>query len=106
MDGETNFVSVYYLEPDEDDDVLSELAYLLLRRDKLETAGFGTLSTFCLTPQKFTFPYSENIVVLEVVSDKSHQSVKKYCDQTVRDVTRKGMAMTSLMSLSVLEQLK
>lgn len=106
LDGETNFVSVYYLEPDEDDDILSELAHLLLRRDKLETAGFGTLSTFCLTPQKFTFPYSENIVVLEVVSDKSHQSVKKYCDQTVRDVTRKGMAMTSLMSLSILEQLK
>ena len=104
--GDTTFVSVYYMEPDDDENIYSELAHILLRRDKLEKAGFGTLSTFSLIPDKFTFPYSENIVVLEIISEKSHQSVKKYCDQTVRDVARKGLQMTSLMSLSILEQLK
>ena len=64
------------------------------------------MRTFCTTPTKFTFPYSENIVVVEVASEKSHQSVKKYCEQTRRDVTRKGMIMTNLMSLSILDQLK
>jgi hypothetical protein len=64
------------------------------------------MNTFCLNPLKFTFPYSENIVVIEVASEKSHQSVKKYCDQTRRDINRKGMTMTNLMSLSILEKLK
>ena len=104
--GETNFVSVYYLEYGEDNEDLQEIANLLLKREKIEKAGLGNMNTFCLTPSKFTFPYSENIVVIEVTSEKSHQSVKKYCDQTRRDVNRKGLTMTNLMSLSLLDQLK
>jgi len=82
------------------------IANLLLKRDKIEMAGLGNMITFCLTPPKFTFPYSENIVVLEVASEKSHQSISKYCDQTRRDINRKGMTMTSLMNLSILDTLK
>ncbi|MCV0431334.1 hypothetical protein [Nitrosopumilus sp.] len=106
VEGETNFVSVYYLEYGDDGDDLHEIANLLLKRDKIEIAGLGNMNTFCLNTSKFTFPYSENIVVIEVASEKSHQSVKKYCDQTRRDITRKGMIMTNLMSLSILDQLK
>ncbi len=104
--GDTNFVSVYYLEYGDDGDDIQEIANLLLKRDKIEIAGLGNMNTFCLKPSKFTFPYSENIVVIEVASEKSHQSVKKYCDQTRRDINRKGMTMTNLMSLSILDQLK
>jgi len=106
VSGETNFVSVYYLEFGEDAEDLQEIANLLLKRDKIEKAGFGNMNTFCLNSSKFTFPYSENIVVIEVASEKSHQSVKKYCDQTRRDVNRKGLIMTNLISLSLLDQLK
>jgi hypothetical protein len=104
--GTTNFVSIYYLEYGDDGDDLQEIANLLLKRDKIEIAGLGNLTTFCLTPSKFTFPYSENIVVLETASEKSHQSVSKYCDQTRRDINRKGLTMTSLMNLSILDTLK
>ena len=104
--GTTNFVSIYYLEYGDDGDDLQEIANLLLKRDKIEIAGLGNLTTFCLTPPKFTFPYSESIVVLEVSSEKSHQSVSKYCDQTRRDINRKGLTMTSLMNLSILDTLK
>ena len=104
--GATNFVSVYYLEYGDDGDDLQEIANFLLKRDKIEIAGLGNLTTFCLTPPKFTFPYSENIVVLEVASEKSHQSVSKYCDQTRRDINRKGLTITSLVSLSILDTLK
>ena len=104
--GETNFVSIYYLEYVDDGDDLQEIANLLLKRDKIEIAGMGNVNTFCLNPSKFTFPYSENIIVIEVTSEKSHQSVKKYCDQTRRDVNRKGLTMTNLMSLSILDTLK
>lgn len=103
--GETNFVSVYYLEYGEGDD-LHEIANLLLKREKIEKAGLGNMKTYCTTPSRFTFPYSNNIVVIEVASEKSHQSVKKYCEQTRRDVSRKGLTMTNLMSLSLLDHLK
>jgi len=106
VQGETNFVSVYYMEYGEDDEDMHEIANLLLKRDKIEKAGLGNMNIFCLTPSKFTFPYSENIIVIEVTSEKSHQSVKKYCDQTRRDINRKGLIMTNLMSLSILDQLK
>ncbi len=106
VQGETNFVSVYYIEYGEDDEDLQEIANILLKRAKIEKAGLGNMNTHCLTPPKFTFPYSENILVIEVTSEKSHQSVKKYCEQTRRDVNRKGLILTNLISLSLLEQLK
>ena len=103
---ETNFVSVYYLEYGESEEDVKELASLLINRDKIESAGYGHMETYCTSPSKFTFPYSESILVLEVSSEKSHQSVKKYCDQTRKDANRKGMTMTNLVSLSILECLK
>jgi len=106
VQGETNFVSVYYIEYGEDDEDLQEIANLLLKRDKIERAGLGNMNTFCSNPSKFTFPFSENILVIEVASEKSHQSVKKYCEKTRRDVNRKGLILTNLMSLSILDQLK
>ena len=102
----TNFISVYYLEYGESEEDVRELASLLINRDKIEVAGYGHMETYCTTPSRFTFPYSQSILVLEVSSEKSHQSVKKYCDQTRKDANRKGMTMTSLVSLSILDCLK
>ena len=104
--GETNFVSIYYLEYGDNDEDLQEIANLLIKRERIEKAGLGNMNTFCLNASKFTFPYSENIVVIEVASEKSHQSLQKYCEKTRRDVNRKGLTMTNLMSLSLLDQLK
>jgi len=106
VQGETNFVSVYYIEYGEDEEDLQEIANILLKREKIDSAGLGNMNTFCSKPSKFTFPYSENILVIEVASEKSHQSVKKYCEKTRRDVNRKGLILTNLMSLSILDQLK
>jgi hypothetical protein len=104
--GNTNFISIYYMDYGENVDDLYDLANILLKRGNIESAGLGNMSTFCLTPPKFAFPYSDNIVVIEVSSEKSHQSVKKYCDQTRRDVTQKGFSMNNLLNLSILDQLK
>ncbi|MFB5605458.1 MAG: hypothetical protein ACE5R7_04125 [Nitrosarchaeum sp.] len=102
----TNFVTIYYLEYGESTEDFKEVADILLKKEKIGTGGLGFMGTFCVTPPKFTFPYSENIVVIEVGSQKGHQSVKKYCEQTKRDVNRKGLTMTNLLSLSILEKLK
>jgi hypothetical protein len=102
----TNFISVYYLEYGESEDDIKEIASLLINRDQIASAGCGCLETYCTNPSRFTFPYSENILVLEVSNEKGHQSVKKYCDQTRKNANRKGLTMTSLVSLSILEILK
>jgi hypothetical protein len=104
--GETNFISIYYLEYGEDIEDLQEIASLLLKREKIEIAGIGNMNTICSLTSKFTFPYSKDMVVIEVASEKSHQSVKKYCDQTQRDVNRKGFTLSNLLSLSILDHLK
>ena len=106
VSGETNFVTIYYLEYGESHDDFQEVADILLKREKICVGGLGHMNTYCKLSQKFTFPYSDNIVVIEVASEKGHQSVKKYCDQTKRDINRKGLTMTNLLSLSILEKLK
>ena len=104
--GRFNFVSVCYLEYGEGGEDSQEIANILLKRDQIEQAGLGHMDTFCLTPSKFTFPFSESITVIEVASEKSYQSVNKYCEQTRREAARRGLRMTNLMSLSILDRLK
>lgn len=106
VEGKMNFISIYYLEYNESEEDFREIASVVAKREKAAKAGIGHMDLFCTNPPKFTFPYSRNIVVLEVASEKSHQSVNKYCERTRRDVNRKGLTMTSLMSLSILEKLK
>ena len=106
VDGTINFVSVYYLEYGESGDDVFEIANVVAKREKVARAGVGHMDLYCTESPKFTFPYSNNIVVLEVSSEKSHQSVNKYCEKTRSDVNRKGYSLTNLVGLSILEQLK
>jgi len=105
-EGSMNFVSVYYLEYGDSIDDFREVATVIAKRDKVGRAGMGHMDVFSNEPPKFTFPYSDNIVVLEVSSKKSHQSVNQYCEKTRRDVCRKGITLTNLVSLSILDTLK
>jgi len=104
--GKTSFVSVYYMEYNESHEDLLDVADVLAKRDKVGKAGIGNMDLYCSEKPNFTFPYKDNIVVLEVSSEKSHQSVNKYCEKTQREVTRKGITLTNLVSLSILEKLK
>jgi hypothetical protein len=106
VNGAMNFVSVYYLEYTKSDDDLSDLAMVVSKNDRVRKASTGSMLALSSEPPKFTFPYSNNIVVLEVSSQKSHQSVNKYCEQTRRNVCRKGITMSNLVGLSILEKLK
>lgn len=106
VEGIMNFVSVYYLDYSDSDEDVGEVASVVSRREKVARAGVGHMDIVKDVTPKFTFPYNENIVVLEVSSEKSHQSVNKYCERTRRDVSRKGITMMNLVSFSVLEKLK
>jgi hypothetical protein len=106
IDGKLNFVSVYYLDYGQSDDDVKDIASIIAKREKVRRAGLVHLNVAANEIPKFAFPYDKNLVVLEVSSDKSHQSDNKYCERTRRDVSRKGIIMTNLVSLSVLDKLK
>ena len=101
----TNFVSIYYLEYGDSKSDLRDVSAHVARREKVYRAGFGNLTLLSKESPKFTFPYSDHIVILELSSDKSHQSDNKYCEQR-RDICRKGIVMNNLVSLSILETMK
>ena len=102
----TNFVSIYYLEYGDSKSDLRDISAHVARREKVYRAGFGNLTLISKESPKFAFPYSDHIVMLELSSDKSHQSDNKYCEQTRRDICRKGIVMNNLVSFSILEKLK
>ena len=102
----TNFISIYYLEYGDSKSDLRDVSAHVARREKVYRAGFGNLTLLAKESPKFAFPYSDHIVMLEVSSDKSHQSDNKYCEQTRRDICRKGIVMNNLVSLSILETMK
>ena len=102
---EQTFISTYYLEY-HDSDAISDVAKTIVKRDKIRQAGFAHLDLFCDDKPKFTFPHTEKIVVLEVSDDRSPQSINQYCEKTRQDISRKGVVMNNLVSLSLLEKLK
>ena len=105
MDSERSFISTYYLEYN-DPDALSDIANTIVKKDKIRQAGFAHMNLFCNDKPKFTFPYTQKIVVLELSDDRSPQSINKYCEKTRQDISRKGVVMNNFVSLSLLEKLK
>ena len=105
LESEQTFISTYYLEY-HDSDAISDVANTIVKKDKIRQAGFAHVNLFCKDKPKFTFPYTEQIVVLEVSDDRSPQSINKYCEKTRQDISRKGVVMNNFVSLSLLEKLK
>ena len=105
LDSERRFISTYYLEYN-DPDALSDIANIIVKKDKIRQAGFAHMNLFCDDKPKFTFPYTEKLIVLELSDDRSPQSINKYCEKTRQDISRKGVVMNNFVSLSLLEKLK
>ena len=99
------FVSIYYVEFN-DQEAISDISRVIVKKDRIQQAGFAHLSIFCENKPKFTFPYSDRIIILEVADDRSPQSICKYCEKTRQDISRKGVVMNNLVSFSLLEKLK
>jgi len=105
LDSERSFISTYYLEYN-DPDALSDIANTIVKKDKIQQAGFAHMNLFCDDKPKFTFPYTEKLIVLELSDDRSPQSINKYCEKPRQDISRKGVVMNNFVSLSLLEKLK
>ena len=104
-DEDLNLLSLYYLEYGDSPSDMSDLGFIVAKRNKVRRAEMGVLKLTSPT-QKFTFPYGGNLIVLEVASDNRHQADNKYCEKTRKEVQRKGIGMTNLLNLSVIERMK
>lgn len=100
-----NLVSIYYLDGHSDSDLL-DLAMIVAKRQRVRRAEWDQMSISTIEQPKFTFPYGDNLIVLEVSSDNTHQSDNKYCEKTRKEVARKGIRLTNLLNLSVIEKIK
>jgi hypothetical protein len=101
-----NYVSLYFTKYTNGDVELSDLANTIARRDRVTKASLAQMNLVASEQPRFTFPYSRNVVILEVEGDKTHQTDHKYCERTRRDVARKGISLNNLVSFSILEKLK
>ncbi len=106
VNGKLNLISVYYLEHGQPNDDMVTVATIIGKRNKVRRAETGRLDLSSTNDPKFTFPYGQNLVMLEICSGDSHQSDNKYCEKTRREVARKGISITNLVSLSVIEKIK
>ena len=101
-----NYVSLYFTKYSGGDNEISDLANVIARRDKVRRASLAQMQLLATEPPKFIFPYSKNLLILEVEGVSTHQSDQKYCERTRREVARKGLALNNLVSFSILEKLK
>jgi len=106
VEGKLNLVSVYYLEHVNSNSDIVDVATIIGKRDKIRRAETGSLDLSSTKESKFTFPYGQNLIVMEISSGDSHQCDNKYCEKTRREVARKGIKLTNLVSLSIIEKIK
>jgi hypothetical protein len=101
-----NYISLYFTKYTNGDAEISELSNSIARRDKVKKASLAQMKLLASEQPKFIFPYSRNLLILEVEGKKTHQTDQKYCERTRRDVARMGISLNNLVSFSVLEKIK
>jgi len=102
-----NFVSVNFIKQEYNKEDIRDLEEVFVRkRERLRIASFADMRVIPEESLKFAFPYSNNLIILELESEKSHQSDQKYCERTRNEVIRKGINIDNLVSLSILSKLK
>ncbi len=101
-----NYVSLYFTKYTNGDAEISELANAVARRERVKKASLAQMNLLASEQPKFIFPYSKNLLILEVEGKKTHQTDQKYCERTRRDVARMGISLNNLVSFSILEKLK
>ena len=106
VDGKLILVLLYYLEYGKSNEDITDVATIIGKRNKVRRAETGRLDLSSTKESKFTFPYGQNLVMLEISSYDSHQCDNKYCEKTRREVARKGIKITNLVSLSVIDKIK
>jgi hypothetical protein len=101
-----NYISTYFTKYNYSEMEICDIENVIIKRERVKKASLANIRILTTDQLKFTFPYSKNVILLEVEGKKTHQSDQKYCERTMREVARKGISLNNLMSFSILEKLK
>jgi hypothetical protein len=101
-----NYISTYFTKYNYTEMEICDIENVIIKRERVKKASLANIRILTTDQLKFTFPYSKNVILLEVEGKKTHQSDQKYCERTIREVARKGISLNNLMSFSILEKLK
>jgi hypothetical protein len=101
-----NYISTYFTKYNYSEMEICDIENVIIKRERVKKASLANIRILTTDQLKFAFPYSKNVIVLEVEGKKTHQSDQKYCEKTMREVARKGISLNNLMSFSILEKLK
>ena len=102
-----NYLSVYFIKQSYDSENVKDLEDVFLRRrERLRTASLAEMQLIPDLPLKFPFPYSKDLIMIELENEKSHQSDQRYCEKTRKEVIKKGIDINNLVSFSILSELK
>jgi hypothetical protein len=101
-----NYISTYFTKYNYSEMEICDIENVIIKRERVKKASLANIRILTTDQLKFTFPYSKNVILLEVEGKKTHQSDQKYCERTMRELARKGISLNNLMSFSILEKLK
>ena len=101
-----NYISVYFTKYTYSNSEICDLANAIYKRDRVRKASVMDIKFVATSQMKFIFPYSRNAIVLEVEGENTHQSDQRYCERTRREVARRGIPLTNMVSFSILDKLK
>ncbi|MCS7141937.1 MAG: hypothetical protein NZ888_07120 [Candidatus Nitrosocaldus sp.] len=102
-----NFVSVNVLKRGYGKVEVKDLESVFQRKQwRIKSANLARMLMLPEGMLRFTYPYADNILLLQLDSDESHISEQRYCEKVRLDVIRRGIYVEHIMSLSILEQLK
>ena len=101
-----NYISIYFTKYTYGNNEIEDLTNAMFKRDRVKKASLASIQILTPGQLRFIFPYSKNAIVLEVDGEKTYQSDQKYCERTRREVARRGILLSNLVSFSILDKLK
>ncbi len=102
-----NFISVNVLKRGYGRLEIKDLEYVFARKQwRIKSASLVNMAIIPERALKFTYPYADNVLLLQLDSDESHISEQRYCEKVRMDIIRRGIYIENLINLSILEQLK
>ena len=101
-----NYISIYFTKYTYGNIEIEDLTNAIFKRDRVKKASLASIQVLTPGQLRFIFPYSKNAIVLEVDGEKTYQSDQKYCERTRREVARRGILLSNLVSFSILDRLK
>ncbi len=102
-----NFLSVNVLKRGYGRLEIKDLEYVFARKQwRIKSASLASMAVIPERALRFSYPYADNILLLELDSEESHLSEQRYCEKVRMDIIRRGIYVENLISLSILEQLK